>query len=78
MKYCFWQVKEAALSIQPGLIAMACGSYRRKKSTCGDVDVLISHPDGKSHKGIFQKLLTKLTDTGKNYNLSIFIRSPDG
>lgn len=53
-------VKEAAESLQEGIIAQACGSYRRGKATCGDVDVLVTHPDGKSHKGIFGKLLAKL------------------
>ncbi|XP_077981265.1 DNA polymerase lambda-like isoform X2 [Glandiceps talaboti] len=57
-------VKDMALSINPGLIAMACGSYRRGKPTCGDVDVLVTHPDGKSHKGIFQKLLDGLRAMG--------------
>jgi len=53
-----------ALSIQPGLIAMACGSYRRGKSTCGDVDVLITHPDGKSHASIYKELIHRLHSTG--------------
>ncbi|XP_061588641.1 DNA polymerase lambda [Cololabis saira] len=57
-------VRDAALSLDPGFVAMACGSYRRGKATCGDVDVLISHPDGKSHKGIFTKVLQILHDTG--------------
>ncbi|XP_067439998.1 DNA polymerase lambda isoform X1 [Thunnus thynnus] len=57
-------VRDAALAIEPGLVAMACGSYRRGKATCGDVDVLISHPDGKSHKGIFSKVLQILHDSG--------------
>ncbi|XP_002734013.2 DNA polymerase lambda-like [Saccoglossus kowalevskii] len=57
-------VKDMALSINPGLIAMACGSYRRGKPTCGDVDVIVTHPDGRSHKGIFHKLLEKLRATG--------------
>ncbi|XP_061130658.1 DNA polymerase lambda isoform X1 [Syngnathus typhle] len=57
-------VRDAARAIDPGLVAMACGSYRRGKSTCGDVDVLISHPDGKSHKGVFTKVLQNLHDTG--------------
>ncbi|CAH1795935.1 unnamed protein product [Owenia fusiformis] len=57
-------VKETAQKINPGLIAMACGSYRRGKQTCGDVDVLVTHPDGKSHKGVFQKLLHGLHETG--------------
>ncbi|XP_031720380.1 DNA polymerase lambda [Anarrhichthys ocellatus] len=57
-------LKEAAKAIDPGLVAMACGSYRRGKATCGDVDVLISHPDGKSHKGVFSKVLQNLRDSG--------------
>ncbi|KAL4232230.1 hypothetical protein ACF0H5_009804 [Mactra antiquata] len=57
-------VKKTAEDLQPGIIAQACGSYRRGKSTCGDVDVLVTHPDGKSHKGIFSKLLSKLKQDG--------------
>ncbi|XP_070683685.1 DNA polymerase lambda [Pempheris klunzingeri] len=57
-------VRDATQAIDPQLIAVACGSYRRGKATCGDVDVLISHPDGKSHKGIFSKVLQSLHDSG--------------
>ncbi|XP_060097790.1 DNA polymerase lambda isoform X3 [Heteronotia binoei] len=57
-------VREAANSIKPGLVCMACGSFRRGKSTCGDVDVLVTHPDGHSHQGIFSKLLNSLRKTG--------------
>ncbi|XP_045190402.2 DNA polymerase lambda-like isoform X2 [Mercenaria mercenaria] len=57
-------VKDAAESLQEGIICQACGSYRRGKATCGDVDILVTHPDGKSHKGIFAKLLAKLKDQG--------------
>ncbi|XP_069561092.1 DNA polymerase lambda isoform X1 [Brachyistius frenatus] len=57
-------VKDATLAVDPGLVAMACGSYRRGKATCGDVDVLISHPDGRSHKGVFSKVLQSLRDSG--------------
>ncbi|XP_062244043.1 DNA polymerase lambda isoform X1 [Platichthys flesus] len=57
-------VRDATHAIDPELVAMACGSYRRGKATCGDVDVLITHPDGKSHKGIFSKVLQSLHDTG--------------
>ena len=55
---------QAALSINPGLIVMACGSYRRGKATCGDVDVLITHPDGRSHDGVFRELIQKLHEMG--------------
>ncbi|XP_048464991.1 DNA polymerase lambda [Rhincodon typus] len=57
-------VGDMAQSIDPSLIALACGSYRRGRSTCGDVDVLITHPDGKSHQGVFSKILAGLRDTG--------------
>ena len=59
-------MRNTALEVNPGLIAICCGSYRRGKPTCGDVDVLITHPDGKSHKGVFSKILTSLKETGKS------------
>ncbi len=62
-----WQVKEAALRINPGLIVEACGSFRRKKPTCGDVDVLITHPDGHSHKGVFNKLIDALHQESESF-----------
>ncbi len=65
MTLCFVQVRDAVQAIDPQLVAMACGSYRRGKATCGDVDVLITHPDGKSHKGVFSKVLQTLHDSGK-------------
>ena len=57
-------VKNAASEINPGLEAFACGSYRRGKRTCGDVDVIVSHPDGKSHEGVMTKLLESLKSSG--------------
>ncbi|XP_062988589.1 DNA polymerase lambda isoform X2 [Elgaria multicarinata webbii] len=57
-------VREAAQSIKPGLVSVACGSFRRRKPTCGDVDVLVTHPDGHSHQGVFSKLLGSLRESG--------------
>ena len=57
-------VKKAALDVNPGLEAFACGSYRRGKPTCGDVDVIVSHPDGKSHEGVMTTLLQCLKSSG--------------
>ncbi|KAL7845584.1 hypothetical protein AOLI_G00237760 [Acnodon oligacanthus] len=57
-------VREAAHSVNAELLVFACGSYRRGKPTCGDVDVLITHPDGTSHKGIFSKVLHILHNSG--------------
>jgi len=57
-------VEEAVHSVDTQLVVMACGSYRRGKTTCGDVDVLITHPDGVSHKGVFSKVLHLLHQSG--------------
>ncbi|OXB67329.1 hypothetical protein ASZ78_010887 [Callipepla squamata] len=57
-------VRQAALALKPGLVCVACGSYRRGKATCGDVDVLVTHPDGHSHRGLFSKLLDSLHESG--------------
>ncbi|XP_051474467.1 DNA polymerase lambda isoform X1 [Apus apus] len=57
-------VRQAALALMPGLVCVACGSYRRGKPTCGDVDVLVTHPDGQSHRGVFSKLLDSLHRSG--------------
>ncbi|XP_027763725.1 DNA polymerase lambda isoform X1 [Empidonax traillii] len=57
-------VRQAALALKPGLVCVACGSYRRGKPTCGDVDVLVTHPDGHSHRGVFSKLLDSLHRSG--------------
>ncbi|XP_065289279.1 DNA polymerase lambda-like isoform X2 [Dermacentor albipictus] len=56
-------VKTAALSIQPGLEVIPCGSYRRGRAMCGDVDILITHPDGKSHEGVLCKILQILHES---------------
>nr|XP_006131802.1 DNA polymerase lambda [Pelodiscus sinensis]XP_014433361.1 DNA polymerase lambda [Pelodiscus sinensis]XP_014433362.1 DNA polymerase lambda [Pelodiscus sinensis]XP_025044785.1 DNA polymerase lambda [Pelodiscus sinensis] len=55
-------VREAAQSLNPGLVAG--GASRRGKSTCGDVDVLVTHPDGQSHRGVFGGLLDSLRRSG--------------
>ncbi|XP_037351879.1 DNA polymerase lambda isoform X2 [Talpa occidentalis] len=57
-------VWKSAQAFNPGLLCVACGSYRRGKATCGDVDVLVTHPDGRSHQGIFSPLLDSLRQQG--------------
>lgn len=39
-------IKEVDSKIQVTI----CGSYRRQKATCGDIDMLITHPDFTSDK----------------------------
>ncbi|KAK8470148.1 hypothetical protein PHAVU_004G071000 [Phaseolus vulgaris] len=42
-------------------VAIVCGgSYRRGKATCGDIDIIITHPDGQSHKGFLPKFVKHL------------------
>ncbi|KAM5322341.1 DNA polymerase lambda isoform 2-T5 [Glossophaga mutica] len=57
-------IRGSAQALNPGLLCVACGSYRRGKATCGDVDVLLTHPDGRSHQGIFSRLLDSLRQRG--------------
>ena len=38
----------------------ACGSYRRGKPTCGDVDILVTRTDDKPVKGMLEPILVKL------------------
>ena len=40
--------------------SVACGSYRRGKETCGDVDVLITRTDNKSCFGMLEPLVEHL------------------
>ena len=38
------------IELDPSMDVRICGSYRREKSTSGDIDVIISHPDIKTKK----------------------------
>lgn len=49
-------VEKTALSIEARLHVELCGSYRRGKTSCGDVDILITRPDN-----IFTDVLSCLT-----------------
>ena len=51
-------------SLIPGLELIACGSYRRGKPTCGDLDILVTHENGAVLEGLFEKLLAELHKTG--------------
>ncbi|CDW73148.1 helix-hairpin-helix motif family protein [Stylonychia lemnae] len=42
----------------------ACGSYRRGKQSCGDIDILITRTDGSPITGIVEKLVIKLESIG--------------
>ena len=58
------KVRRACHGINEGLQVVTCGSYRRGRATCGDVDIMVTHPDGRSHKNVFQPLLQTLREEG--------------
>ncbi len=39
--------------------SIPCGSYRRGKETCGDMDILITRKDGKDDPKFMNKLIEK-------------------
>jgi len=63
------QVKVAVKDIDPRLEMVTCGSYRRGKATCGDVDILITHADGSGHVGVFNRLLSALREQSTCYTI---------
>ncbi|XVF02385.1 hypothetical protein REPUB_Repub04eG0171200 [Reevesia pubescens] len=55
-------LQKVAEDIVPGVAVVCGGSYRRGKASCGDLDIVITHPDGKSHKGFLQKYVKRLKE----------------
>ncbi|XP_031491289.1 DNA polymerase lambda isoform X1 [Nymphaea colorata] len=55
-------LQKVGKDVLPGVIIVIGGSYRRGKATCGDLDVVITHPDGRSHKGFLPKFVKHLKD----------------
>ncbi|XWS68945.1 hypothetical protein CRYUN_Cryun04dG0136900 [Craigia yunnanensis] len=55
-------LQKVAEDIVPGVVVVCGGSYRRGKASCGDLDIVITHPDGKSHKGFLQKYVKRLKE----------------
>ncbi|TNV77429.1 hypothetical protein FGO68_gene15942 [Halteria grandinella] len=53
-------VKQACLSLYKDIQVEACGSFRRGRLECGDIDVLITRTNGQPIKGIVQQLVEKL------------------
>ncbi|PON67238.1 DNA polymerase family X, beta-like [Parasponia andersonii] len=55
-------LKKAGEQILPEVEIICGGSFRRGKASCGDMDIVITHPDGKSHKGFLQKFVKHLKE----------------
>lgn len=60
----FAVVKRHACEMDSSLVLEVCGSYRRGKPSCGDIDILISHPSGGEMDGLLARLVRSLTDSG--------------
>ena len=46
------------------IIIETCGSYRRGRTSCGDVDILLTRKDEKPINGMLEKLIVKLEKDG--------------
>ena len=58
-------VKRGATKIfGKNIVVTACGSYRRGKQTCGDVDCLITRTDDQPIEGMLKQLVVHLEDKG--------------
>ncbi|KAH9303826.1 hypothetical protein KI387_008230, partial [Taxus chinensis] len=57
-------LQRAAETILPGVLVVCGGSYRRGKAFCSDMDIVITHPNGKSHKGFLEKFVKYLKEIG--------------
>lgn len=62
----FIKIKELALTLDSKLSLEIMGSFRRGKTTCGDIDILLTRPtdDGKTHSGILKPLYNTLKKRG--------------
>eukprot|EP00033_Pygsuia_biforma_P002398 GCRY01002656.1.p1 GENE.GCRY01002656.1~~GCRY01002656.1.p1 ORF type:complete len:298 (-),score=75.30 GCRY01002656.1:710-1603(-) len=58
------RVRAQLKTIDPDLILEICGSYRRGKAICGDIDILITHPTFDRPLSLLPLLVQKLTATG--------------
>uniref|UniRef100_A0A5S6QJ12 DNA polymerase n=1 Tax=Trichuris muris TaxID=70415 RepID=A0A5S6QJ12_TRIMR len=57
-------VRDEVNSVDEHYVLELCGSYRREEPFSGDVDILITHPDGKSHRKILPLIVQRLSNKG--------------
>ncbi|KAI8825786.1 uncharacterized protein EV422DRAFT_140737 [Fimicolochytrium jonesii] len=55
-------VKTACREVDEQFECFIMGSYRRGKAMCGDVDVIVTHPDNRSHTTILPAILKHLRE----------------
>uniref|UniRef100_A0A166E9I7 DNA polymerase n=1 Tax=Daucus carota subsp. sativus TaxID=79200 RepID=A0A166E9I7_DAUCS len=72
-------LQKAGENVLPGVVILCAGSYRRGKASCGDMDIIITHPDGKSHIGFLSKYIKHLKDLNfLKEDLLVGIHSEEG
>ncbi|GJP44776.1 hypothetical protein CLOM_g4195 [Closterium sp. NIES-68] len=57
-------VRREGVAVQAGISIICGGSYRRGKASAGDMDFIITHPDGASHRGFLERLVSRLKRVG--------------
>jgi DNA polymerase/3'-5' exonuclease PolX len=57
-------VYKHALEIDSEFVMEVCGSYRRGKKDCGDIDVLLTHKTNRPIDGAMERLIDALTEIG--------------
>jgi len=58
-------VEEHLEALEPGTQYTICGGYRRGKLMCGDVDIIVTHPDRQKYQGLCARLVKRLQKSGK-------------
>jgi DNA polymerase IV len=57
-------VLEFASDLRPGFQMVICGGYRRGKKMCGDVDIILTHPDEEATARFITPLMENLVRAG--------------
>lgn len=57
-------IKGTVNALDPLLIVTVCGSYRRQRETCGDIDVLVSNPRGVTDDSTLGSIVAALETDG--------------
>lgn len=58
------RVTQLIHTLDEHLTVTVCGSYRRKRATCGDIDVLVSNPRDNDEKEVLSKIVSLLEQNG--------------